>query len=135
MEWEVDGVSQKTLETVYDAFGRGDMEAVGAAYADDIEWRVNGPSPVAGTYSGKEEVFGFFSRMMDQYEGTLKVEVTAMVADDDAGFVAVRESASRPGEVSYSGIHSWRFRGGKCSGFESYYDDAYYEFWASSSLG
>jgi ketosteroid isomerase-like protein len=128
---EVVRLSQKTLETIYDAFGRGDMETVGAAYADDIEWRVNGPSPVSGTYDGKDAVFGFFSRMMDQYEGTLKVEVTAMVADDDAGFVAVQESASRPDAVNYSGIHAWRFRDGKCAEFESYYDDTYYDFWAA----
>ena len=124
-------MSRETLEGLYDAFGRGDMEAVGAAYADDIEWRVNGPSPVSGTYEGKEAVFGFFQKMMAQYEGTLNVEVTAMVADDEHGFVRVRESASRPAEVTYSGIHAWRLRNGKCVGFESFYDDAYYDFWGA----
>ena len=45
---EAIAVSRGTLEALYDAFGRGDMEAVAATYADDIEWRVNGPSPVTG---------------------------------------------------------------------------------------
>jgi ketosteroid isomerase-like protein len=124
-------MSKQTLERLYDAFGRGDMETVGATYADDIEWRVNGPSPAAGTYAGKDAVFGFFQEMMAQYEGTLSVEVTAMVADDEQGFVRVRESARRPEEVSYSGIHAWRFRDGECAAFESFYDDAYYDFWAA----
>jgi uncharacterized protein len=122
-------MSRQTLETVYDAFGRGDMETVAAMYADDIEWCVNGPSPVAGTYEGKDAVFGFFERMMAQYDGTLQVEVTAMAADELHGFVRVRESASRPDDVTYTGIHAWDFKDGRCSRFESYYDDAYYEFW------
>jgi uncharacterized protein len=124
-------MSKQTLERLYDAFGRGDMETVGATYADDIEWRVNGPSPVAGTYRGRDAVFEFFGEMMAQYEGTLSVEVTAMTADDEHGFVRVKETASRPAEVSYSGIHAWRFRDGRCAGFESFYDDAYYDFWAA----
>jgi uncharacterized protein len=128
-------VSKEILERVYDAFGRGDMETVAAAYADDIHWHVNGPSPVAGTYEGRDAVFGFFERMMGQYEGTLRVEVTAIAADDEHGYVQVRESASQPDAVSYGGIHAWRFEDGKCAGFESFYDDAYYDFWASRSGG
>jgi uncharacterized protein len=122
-------MSRQTLETVYDAFGRGDMETVAAMYADDIDWRVNGPSPAAGTYQGKDAVFGFFERMMTQYEGTLRVEVIAMAADERHGFVRVRESASRPGDVTYTGVHAWGFKDGRCSRFETYYDDVYYDFW------
>jgi ketosteroid isomerase-like protein len=103
---------------------------VAAMYADDIEWRVNGPSAVAGTYEGKDAVFAFFEQMMGQYEGTLKVEVTGMAADERHGFVWVRESATRPAEITYTGIHAWGFQDGRCSRFESYYDDDYYEFWS-----
>jgi ketosteroid isomerase-like protein len=106
------------------------MEAVGAAYADDIEWRVNGPSPVSGTYEGKEAVFGFFQKMMAQYEGTLSVRVAAMVANDAHGFVLVEESASRPGDVTYTGVHVWSFRGDQAARFESFYDDTYADFWS-----
>jgi ketosteroid isomerase-like protein len=128
-------VSRKTLEAVYDGFARGDMETVAASWTDDIAWRVNGPSPVAGTYHGPDAVFGFFQRMMGQYEGTLRVEVVAMAADGEHGFVRVRESASRPAAVAYAGIHAWRFREARCSGFESFYDDAYHEFWAAHTSG
>jgi len=126
---EAISMSRQTLETVYDAFGRGDMETAAAMYADDIDWRVNGPSPAAGTYLGKDAVFGFFERMTTQYEGTLRVEVTAMAADERHGFVRVRESARRPDAVTYTGVHAWGFKDGRCSRFESYYDEAYYDFW------
>jgi ketosteroid isomerase-like protein len=72
--------------------------------------------------------------MMAPYEGTLRVQVTSIVADDERGFVSVRESAERPAEgLAWTGVHVWEFRGGKVARFESYYDDAYFEFWSSRS--
>jgi uncharacterized protein len=121
------------LTALYDAFGKGDIEAVKRSLADDIDWRVYGPSPVAGRYRGKDAVLGFFPKMMAQYEGTLRVEVTATVADEHDGFVKVTESAERPAEVAYSGVHVWGFHDGKCARFESYYDDTYANFWSSRS--
>jgi ketosteroid isomerase-like protein len=123
--------SRDVLETTYDAFAKGDIDTATASFADDIDWRVNGPSPVAGTYTGKDAVLGFFPRMMALYEGTLRVEVTAMLADEHHGFVWVTESADRPGEVAYTGVHVWSFRDGRCTRFESYYDDTYADFWSA----
>jgi uncharacterized protein len=126
--------NRQTLAMLYDAFGQGDIETVMATLSDDIEWRVNGPSPVAGTYRGPEAVLAFFSRMMTQYEGTLQVDVVAMLADDHHGLVRVAERAERPRDgLAYSGVHAWEFRNGRCSRFESYYDDTYTEFWSARS--
>jgi ketosteroid isomerase-like protein len=45
--------------------------------------------------------------------------------------VRVAERADRPGDgVSYSGVHIWEFREGRCAKFESLYDDAYHRFWS-----
>ena len=126
--------NRTTLETLYDAFAQGDVETMKATLTDDIEWRVNGPAPVAGTYRGQEAVFAFFPRMMAQYEGTLQVDVVAVLADDHHGLVRVAERAECPGDgLAYSGVHVWDFRAGSCSRFESYYDDTYAEFWSARS--
>ena len=72
--------------------------------------------------------------MMMQYEGTLQVDVVAILADDHHGLVRVLERAERPGEgLAYSGVHVWEFRAGRCSRFESYYGDSYAEFWSARS--
>ena len=72
--------------------------------------------------------------MMAPDKGTLQVEVEAIVADDEQGFVLVRESASQPVEdPAWTGVHVWGFRDGKCARFESYHDDAYSEFWSTRS--
>jgi hypothetical protein len=54
-------------------------------------------------------------------EGTLCVEVAAIVADEEHGLSASRSPPTRPAAVAYKGIHAWQFRGGKCSGFESFW--------------
>jgi ketosteroid isomerase-like protein len=72
--------------------------------------------------------------MTAPYEGTLRVEVVAIVADDDHGFVAVKESAQRPSTgLAYTGVHVWDFPDGKIARFESYYDDTYTAFWSARS--
>ena len=121
---------RERLAAIYDAFSSGDIDTVMASLTDDVEWRVHRPSPVAGTYTGKDAVLDFFPKMMALYEGTLRVAVEAIAADDRVGFVKVRESARRPGTgVTYTGVHVWEFRDGRCSRFESYYDGGYFDFW------
>ena len=61
---------EDTLRTVYDAFGKGDIETVMGLYTDDIEYHVSGRSPVSGIYSGKDEVLGLFGKLMERSGGT-----------------------------------------------------------------
>ena len=74
--------NRELLAKIYDRLGRGDFGPLVALLADDIEWRVHRPSPVAGTYRGEREVLGFFPRMLAPYEGTLRVQVRAIAADN-----------------------------------------------------
>jgi ketosteroid isomerase-like protein len=128
--------NRELLARIYDSLAQGDVGPLVASLADDIEWRVHRPSPVAGIYRGEQEVLGFFPRMMAPYEGTLHVQVISIVADDERGFVSVRESAERPARgLAWTGVHVWEFRGGKITRFESYYDDAYAEFWSAQWAG
>src|SRR3954451_8025209 len=49
-------------EEMFAAFGRGDIPAVLDKLAEDIEWRIAGPSelPYAGLHRGRDEVAKFF---------------------------------------------------------------------------
>jgi ketosteroid isomerase-like protein len=119
----------EALVALYEAFAQGDVETVRATLTDEIEWRVNGSSPVAEMYRGIEAVLSFFGRMMALYDGTLHVEVVSVLADDRSGVVRVAERAERPGEgLSYSRVHVWELRDGRCCAFESFYDDTYSRF-------
>ena len=67
--------NRELLAKIYHSLAPGEVGTLVASLAEDIEWRVHRPSPVAGTYKGEHEVLGFFPRMLAPYEGTLRVQV------------------------------------------------------------
>jgi len=54
--------NERVVQEMYAAFGRGDVPGVLDTLADDIEWRIAGPSelPFAGVHRGRDEVAKFF---------------------------------------------------------------------------
>jgi hypothetical protein len=54
--------NERVVREMYGAFGKGDVPGVLAHLADDIEWRIAGPSelPFAGLHRGRDEVARFF---------------------------------------------------------------------------
>ena len=120
------------LRRAYDAFDRGNVEPLIAVLADDISWRDSNLGPVAGRYTGKQEVLGLFGKTMEVYEGTLRVTVVDILADDTYGVVLTREQGSVGGEVvTWTGVHLWTFPDGLCEQFEAYVDGDYQRFWSS----
>ncbi|HEY8624076.1 MAG TPA: nuclear transport factor 2 family protein [Casimicrobiaceae bacterium] len=82
----------------YEAFSKGDMAAIGELLADDVVWHVGGSSPISGDYKGKDAVFGFFGKLMEQTGGTFKLEVHDILANDEHTVTMVRETAARNGK-------------------------------------
>jgi ketosteroid isomerase-like protein len=91
-------VRVETARRAYDAFAKGDMETVGGIMADDILWHVGGSNAISGDYRGKEAVFGFFGKLMQETGGTFKTEVHDILATDQHGVVLVTNSAERKGK-------------------------------------
>jgi ketosteroid isomerase-like protein len=77
-------MSPEDLETVrraYDAFARGDLEALRTFLAPDIEWRTTPDVPFMGSYSGLDK----FLRGMEEWTSAFD-EVTTQVEEMiDAG--------------------------------------------------
>ena len=56
----------KTIQTVYEAFGRGDLPTILDAFTDDVDWASSVSStevPWWGVRHGKEEVTDFFVQL------------------------------------------------------------------------
>lgn len=81
----------------YDAFTSGDLEALKDLFAPDIVWHVPGNNPLAGDYKGQDEVFGFFMKLAQETQGTFKLEIHDMLANDTHGVALVRASGERNG--------------------------------------
>jgi len=79
----------------YEAFAAGDMAAVSDLLTDDIVWHVAGNYDMSGDYAGKEAVFGFFAKLMEESRGTFRIDIHDMLANDDHGVALGTVSATR----------------------------------------
>jgi ketosteroid isomerase-like protein len=112
--------NEDALRKGYDAFGRGDIETVMGLFTDDIQWHVPGDSQISGEYSGKEGVGTFFGKLMELSDGTFRVDVHDVLANDEHGVGLVVLRAERNGKtLAVNDAHVWHVANGKFSEFWS----------------
>ena len=122
---------EDTLRNMYDAFAKGDVETVMGQLTDDIEYHISGRSPVSGSYLGKDEVLGFFGKLMQLSGGTFRLEVEDILANDEHGVVLTIERGQRDGKtLNNRAVHVWDIRDGKFAQFRGYNENVWDEFWA-----
>lgn len=108
------------LQRMYDAFGRGDVDAVLAEVANDVEWIAvsEEPSPTVpwyGAYHGKAEVPRFFKEIGSSVEVTGFEPLSFTTSDTDV-MVALRWAFTVRSTGKHADLHMqhwWRFAGGK----------------------
>jgi ketosteroid isomerase-like protein len=71
----------------YDAFVRGDLDAVAKFLAPDARWHVAGTSPLAGVYAGHEQLFALFARLYEMTAGTIAISARDILASEDHAIV------------------------------------------------
>jgi len=79
----------------YDAFVRGDLGAVAKFLAPDARWHVAGSSPLAGVYSGHEQLFALFARLYEMTGGTIAIAARDILASEDHAIVLTTMKARR----------------------------------------
>ncbi len=121
------------MRTGYEAFSKGDLDTVSKLFAPDIVWHVPGRSTIAGSYRGRDEVFGLFGTLVQGTGGTFKVEIHDVLATDDHVAVLVTESGERDGRrLESNAVHVWHVENGLSKEFWECPVDIYAvdEFWA-----
>ena len=86
------------LKTGYDAFSAGDIETVAGLYTPDTVWHEPGGSLISGDHQGLEAVLTYFGKLAGLTEGTFKVEVHDLLANDEHGVCLSILSGSRGGK-------------------------------------
>lgn len=85
------------IEKMYECFNRGDLETIKReVFAEDIEWRLPGHHPLAGTKRGADEVLAFFAQL-----GKAGIQVDLIRIDDFGGdyVVEVHRGHGQVGDV------------------------------------
>lgn len=119
-----------TLDAVrgaYDAFAKGDIQAVLAALAPDVRWTEAEGGPYGGTSVGPQAVLdNVFVKLGGEWDSFAAVPAE-FIADGDT-VVALGEYS---GTCKATGkgfrapfAHVWRFRDGKAVAFQQYTDTA-----------
>jgi len=108
----------EAVQRLYAAYGRGDIEAVQAELADDIDWAAEAAGdavPWWGPHLGKSEVPRFFHEIGSNVDVT-KFDVVSFLADDHNVIATIHWSytvkATGKGATMYM-QHWWRFADGK----------------------
>jgi ketosteroid isomerase-like protein len=110
----------KTIQHVYEAFGRGDVAAILEVVADDVDWGAEAASTEApwwGVRTDKQAVTDFFAQIASTYE-VLEFTPLVMIGDGDDVLTVVRfrAKATKSGKTADMEIHHhFHFTGGKIS--------------------
>jgi uncharacterized protein len=112
------------LQRGYEAFGTGDMDTVLGIFADDIAWHVSGTSRISGDYRGHAEVMAFFGRLFELSDGTLRLDVHDILANDEHGVVLITTHAQNAtGTLADRQVHVWHLANGKATEFWGFAED------------
>src|SRR5690242_7965582 len=83
----------------YEAFATGDISKLDEFFADDIVWHAPGRNALAGTFRGKNEVFGNLQSVGEMTAGTFKLDIHSLLANDDHAVALLRVTATRDGKT------------------------------------
>jgi ketosteroid isomerase-like protein len=108
----------EAVQRLYDAYGRGDVDAVLAELADNVDWSAEAAStsaPWYGKFQGKSEVPRFFKEIGSSVEVTEFTPLSFTSNDTDV-IVAVHWAftVNATGKSAAMNMHHWwRFANGK----------------------
>jgi len=112
----------ESVQRLYAAYGRGDIDAVLAELADEVDWAAEAASttlPWYGPHRGKNEVPRFFAAIASSIDVT-EFEIVALTSNeiDVVAIVHWTYTVKRTGKTASMLMqHWWRFDGGKIAFF------------------
>jgi uncharacterized protein len=95
------------LRKGYDAFSRGDMDALrNELFSPDIVWHQGGRNQTSGDYRGVDAVLGLFGKLFQLTNGTFRVELHDVSASDEHVVALAKTTGQRAGKVLQHGEYS-----------------------------
>src|SRR5579862_1254780 len=119
------GENVEFIKGLYGAFGRGDVPAVLAGFADDIEWHEALGMPYGGVYRGGDAVLqNVFGPIATDVEGfAVTAEELVGSGDTVAAIVRYTGTGKVTGKVlDVPVVHVWDIRDGKLTRFRQFID-------------
>ncbi len=116
------------------AYSRGDMRAMLTEFfAPDVIWHFPGRGPLAGDHAGLEAVGTYFGRLAELSEGTHRIELRDVIANDEHVVALHGTRAERAGrQLDIDAVQVFRIRDGKVAEAWTVHHDLYAfdDFWS-----
>ena len=114
------------VQGAWDAFGRGDIDAVLEAIAPSAETRLPESLPWGGTYAGPDGFRDFLTKLGDSFEQFSATPQKVLGADDNHVVVLARTKGRTKAGATIEGSTVWiyQLRDGKIADAESFGDTA-----------
>lgn len=98
----------------YRAFSEGDLATLTERIAADAVWHGPQFGPLAGDYVGRDAIFGVFATIVQETEGTFRIEVNDVLCNDDRATVLCTTTTTRKGRTTTTDeVHVHRLRNGQ----------------------
>ena len=126
------------LRAFYDALSAGDAEALLGTLSPDVRFHVPGDGMLAGEYEGIQAVATLGLRASTETNGTFKLELLDVIANDTYAVSRHRWTAERGGRrIEMTNINAYRFHAGKIVERWEFIEDqrTHDDFWASEADG
>ncbi len=114
-----------SVQSVYDAFAKGDIPTVLGFLSSDINWTEAEGFPYGGTYIGPDAVLGgVFMRLGTEWEGFAAVPEEFIDAGDTVVVLGKYSGKYKTTGKSFQAnfAHVWKVRDGKAIRFVQYVD-------------
>ncbi len=89
--------NEALVRRIFAAFAEKRGFALRDAFSVDATWTVPGSGTMAGTFSGREEIFAFLGRLPRETEGTYSSSLIDVLASEDRAAALYRASGTRKG--------------------------------------
>jgi ketosteroid isomerase-like protein len=91
--------NEALVRHIFAAFAQRRGFALRNVFAEDATWVVPGSGSMAGTFVGREQIFGFLGRLPKETGGTYSSSLIDVLASDDRAAALYRASGERNGRT------------------------------------
>jgi ketosteroid isomerase-like protein len=113
-----------SARAAYEAFGRGDMEALSANFAEDAVWLTSDELPLGGETRGRDAILANFAQIPD-YWSSFSVEPSQFIdAGDYVIALGTQRAGNDKGSFESPFAHVMKYEDGKLVRGEFYADSA-----------
>jgi ketosteroid isomerase-like protein len=118
--------NEELLRQGFEAFSKGDMEAVAALFADDVVFHFPGRGPLAGDHRGRDQVLAVIAKQSELTAGTFRLELHDLLANDEHA-VALTVARAERGDSTWedNAVLVFHIQNGKVSEFWLHPGDQY----------